>query len=157
MALTKVGSGGIENVTNAANATFLTIDASEQITVASEGGAVTTSVQQGLAKAWCNFEQSSSHTVRDSLNISSLSDDGNGLTDTNYVNNFANDDYVAAGHAGRQAAASTTAYWLFPTSSTVVYSTSATSWQGGYSIGTSSSMGVLDLFLALCTTHGDLA
>ena len=43
MALTKIGSGGIENVTNAANATFLTIDASEQITVASEGGAVTTS------------------------------------------------------------------------------------------------------------------
>ena len=31
MALTKVGSGGIENVTNAANATFLTIDASEQL------------------------------------------------------------------------------------------------------------------------------
>lgn len=37
MALTKIGSGGIKNVTNAANATFLTIDASEQITVASEG------------------------------------------------------------------------------------------------------------------------
>ena len=49
MALTKVGSGGIENVTNAANATFLTIDASEQITVASEGGAVTTSLQQGFS------------------------------------------------------------------------------------------------------------
>ena len=53
MALTKVGNGGIENVTNSANATFLTIDASEQITVASEGGAVTTSIQQGVLNMWC--------------------------------------------------------------------------------------------------------
>ena len=127
------------------------------IDVTGEGNSTTTNLQQGLAKAWCNFEQDSSHTVRDSLNISSLDDSGYGLTDTNYTNNFANDDYVAAGHAGRQGASTTTAYWLFPTSSTVIYSTSATSWQGGYSIGTSSSMGVLDLFLALCTTHGDLA
>ena len=127
------------------------------IDVTGEGNSTTTNLQQGLAKSWCNFEQASSHTVRDSLNISSLTDSGYGLTDTNYSNPFANDDYVAGGHAGRQAASSTTAYWLFPTSSTIIYSTSATSWQGGYSIGTSSSMGVLDLFLALCTIHGELA
>ena len=131
--------------------------AAGSITVYGEGGTATTNLQQGLAKAFCNFEQSSSHTVRDSLNISSLTDVGYGLTNTNYVSSFSNDDYVAAGHAGRQGASSTTAYWLFPTSSTVVYSTSATSWQGGYSISTSSGMGILDLFLALCTTHGDLA
>ena len=76
---------------------------------------------------------------------------------TSFPYTVANDDYVAAGHSGRQAATSTTAYWLFPTSSTVVYSTSATSWQGGYSISTSSGMGILDLFLALCTIHGELA
>ena len=127
------------------------------ISVTGEGNSTTTNLQQGLAKAWCNFEQASSHSVRDSLNISSLTDVGNGLTNTNYVSSFSNDDYVAAGHAGRQAATSATAYWLFPTSSTVVYSTSATSWQGGYSIDTSSGMGVLDLFLALCTIYGDLA
>jgi hypothetical protein len=126
-------------------------------TIQSTGGGAVTLTKQSAAKAWCNFEQSTSHTVRDSLNISSLTDVGNGLTNTNYTNSFGNDDYVAAGHAGRQAATSTTAYWLFPTSSTVVYSTSATSWQGGYSIDTSSGMGVLDLFLALCTIHGDLA
>jgi|TARA_B100000900_G_scaffold258981_1_gene220749 hypothetical protein len=127
------------------------------IDVTGEGNSTTTNLQQGLAKTWCNFEQASSHTVRDSFNISSLTDVGYGLTNTNCTNNFANDDYVAAGHSGRQAATSTTAYWLFPTSSTVVYSTSATSWQGGYSISTSSGMGILDLFLALCTIHGELA
>jgi len=127
------------------------------VTVTGENGSTQTSLQQGLAKGWCNFEQASSHTVRDSLNIASLTDVTEGITNTNYTNNFANDDYVAAGHAGRQAATSTTAYWLFPTSSTVVYSTSATSWQGGFSTGTSSAMGILDLVLALCTIHGDLA
>ena len=118
----------------------------------------TTNLEQGLAKGWCNFEQDSSHTIRDSLNISSLNDDGSGQTDTNYTSNFNNDDYVAGGHAGRQTLTSSTAYWLFPTSKgTIVYSTSSTSWTGGYSISTSSGLQELDLALALCTVHGELA
>ena len=115
-------------------------------------------VAEGSAKGWCNFEQASSHTIRDSLNISSLNDDGAGQTDTNYTSNFANDDYVAGGHSGRQTLTSSTAYWLFPTSKgTIVYSTSSTSWTGGYSISTSSGLQELDLALALCTIHGELA
>ena len=119
----------------------------------------TTNLEQGLAKGWCNFQQSSSHTIRDSLNISSLNDDGSGLTDTNYTNNFNNDDYVAGGHSGRQSSTSVTAYWLFPTADggTIVYSTSSTSWTGGYSNGTSSDLGPFDMDLALCIIHGDLA
>ena len=128
------------------------------ISVTGEGNSTTTNLQQGLAKAWCNFEQSSSHTVRDSLNVASLSDTGSGQTTTNYTNNFANDDYVGAGHSARYGATSSTAYWLWPTSKgTVVYSTSATSWTGGYSLGTSSDLQELDVYLALCTIHGDLA
>ena len=116
------------------------------------------SITDGSAKGWCNFEQASSHTIRDSLNISSLNDDGSGQTDTNYTSNFANDDYVAGGHSGRQTLTSSTAYWLFPTSKgTIVYSTSSTSWTGGYSISTSSGLQELDLALALCTIHGELA
>jgi hypothetical protein len=89
MALTKIGSGGIENVTNAANATFLTIDASEQITVASEGGAVTTSLQQGLAKAWAKTNAAGT-TIDDSNNVTSLTDNGAGdqtITLTNAMSN----------------------------------------------------------------------
>ena len=125
----------------------------------STAGALDTQyVVQGSSKAWCNFEQSSSHTVRDSLNVASLSDTGSGQTTTNYTNNFANDDYVGAGHSARYGATSSTAYWLWPTSKgTVVYSTSATSWTGGYSLGTSSDLQELDVYLALCTIHGDLA
>ena len=126
---------------------------------ASGNNSIATSfVAEGSAKGWCNFEQASSHTIRDSLNISSLNDDGSGQTDTNYTSNFANDDYVAGGHSGRQTLTSSTAYWLFPTSKgTIVYSTSSTSWTGGYSISTSSGLQELDLALALCTIHGELA
>ena len=97
MALTKVGSGGIENVTNSANATFLTIDASEQITVASEGGAVTTSVQQGLAKYWVTFSMVTVSQVHDSLNHSSFTDVGTGHANISFVNSFSNTNYSGAG------------------------------------------------------------
>ena len=93
MALTKVGSGGIENVTNAANATFLTIDASEQITVASEGVAVTTSVQQGLAKAWLNYNQSTP-VIDDSFNITSVADNSAGNFTPTITNVFSNAHYT---------------------------------------------------------------
>ena len=91
MALTKVGNGGIENVTNSANATFLTIDASEQITVASEGGAVTTSLQQGLAKFW--IRHSSASAIQDSFNATSVTDNGTGDFTVVIANNMSNANY----------------------------------------------------------------
>ena len=97
MALTKVGSGGIENVTSSANATFLTVDASEQITVASEGGAVTTSIQQGIAKAW-GANVTDSAVAGDSFNISSISDLGVGDNRPSWSNVFASSDYSAHGN-----------------------------------------------------------
>ena len=99
MALTKVGSGGIENVTNAANATFLTIDASEQITVASEGGAVTTSLQQGLAKHWINMFGDDA-SVRDSLNMSSTTDNATGKKTVNVTNAFSNANFATTTSTG---------------------------------------------------------
>ena len=108
MALTKIGSGGIENVTNAANATFLTIDASEQITVASDGGAVTTSVQQGLLKAWVRIDGIGTAAIDDSFNCGSLTDNGTGdysVTRTNNMSSAAtyyviDGQYLNSGHTG---------------------------------------------------------
>ena len=94
MALTKVGSGGIENVTNAANATFLTIDASEQITVASEGGAVTTSVQQGLAKVWLDYKGDDTVAINDSFNVASVTDSGVGRYDPSFTNAMSTANYA---------------------------------------------------------------
>ena len=113
MALTKVGSGGIENITNAANATFLTIDASEQITVASDGGAVTTSVQQGLAKAWCLFNgQAATPAFFDSFNCSSLTDSGTGVYNPQLTNSMSSASFVSATSAHAAGVAWTAAVYV---------------------------------------------
>jgi len=48
------------------------------ITVTSEGGAATQSLQQGLAKAWVNFNGTGTIAARDSLNVSGLVDNSTG-------------------------------------------------------------------------------
>ena len=63
------------------------------VTVTSEGGAATQSLQQGLAKAWVNLNGTGTIAVRDSLNIASLTDIGTGGYDTNFTNNFSAADY----------------------------------------------------------------
>ena len=123
-------------------------------------GSATMQLQQGLAKAYAHYDQlTTSLTVRNTLNCSSLSDDGTAAVTTNYTANLSDGYYVAGGHSGRDTATSTTAYWIWPTtkSGTITYSTSATSWQGGFSSGTSSVLTANDMFINLMTLHGDLA
>jgi hypothetical protein len=111
---------------------------------------------RGSAKAWANYD-GSVPSVRDSLNLSSLVDNTTGDFTANYSAAFANANYAAKGAPGRQSPTSTTAYWNFPTGSTLAYSVSATNFISGYSIGTSSGMGVLDCFITLFSCDGDLA
>jgi hypothetical protein len=96
MALTKVNRGGLNTgISDSSDATFLTVDSSEQAVIKSEGGAVTTSVQQGLGKMFCNFDGTASGaTVRDSFNVSSTDDDGTGDYGINYTNNMGNTNYA---------------------------------------------------------------
>ena len=54
-------------------------------------------VVNGSAKAWCNYTSFSTTTLSDSLNVSSLTDSGVGLTDVNFSNAFANTVYASAG------------------------------------------------------------
>ena len=49
------------------------------ISVVGEGGSTTTNLQQGLLKAWGNFEASGTVGTNDSFNMSSLGDRGTGL------------------------------------------------------------------------------
>ena len=89
MTLTKIladglgtGVGGVDN-TSTSN---------------SEGGAVTTSVMQGLAKAWLNFNASTgTPSADDSLNFSSFTDDGVGDHDVHFTSSFNNVHYSAVG------------------------------------------------------------
>jgi len=62
------------------------------IVVTGEGNSTTTSLQQGLAKAWINYAGDGT-SIHDSLNMSSLDDDGAGQYTFHYSNNFNNNDY----------------------------------------------------------------
>jgi len=63
------------------------------ITVTSEGGAATQSLQQGLAKAWLNWNTGTSHSTRDSVNVSSISDGGTGVTTITFTSSMSNSNY----------------------------------------------------------------
>ena len=66
------------------------------ILVTGEGNSTTTNLQQGLAKSWASATISSNtHTLQDSLNVSSLTDDGAGRTDVVFSNNMNNANYSA--------------------------------------------------------------
>ena len=94
MALTKVNRGGLNTgVSDSSNATFLTVDSSEQAVIKSEGGAVTTSVQQGLMKSFFYISPAGDVTVKDSLNLSSMTDSGTGRYVGNINSNMGNDDF----------------------------------------------------------------
>lgn len=65
------------------------------ITVTSEGGAATQSLQQGLAKS-CAEIGAGGGSLPDSFNISSLDDDGTGQYGLNFTNNMSNSNYSAS-------------------------------------------------------------
>ena len=77
----KAGSGG-SNVKMANTSTYV-----------SDGGNVTQNTVQGLAKAWCNFTSISATAINDSLNVSSISDQGTGFSTPSYSSTFANAVY----------------------------------------------------------------
>lgn len=62
-------------------------------------GNSTTPVQlsSGRCRGWVNFEQYSSLTVRDSYNVSSVTDDATATFTVNWDTDMPNDDYVTFG------------------------------------------------------------
>ena len=70
--------------------------AAGDVTITSEGGAVTMQLQQGVAKAWVNFNGTGTVAVSDSLNSSSVSDRGTGAYTFNVSNAMSNATYSRA-------------------------------------------------------------
>ena len=69
------------------------------ITVRGEGTA-TTSLQQGLAKIWVNYTHTSTTAIRDSLNMSSITDIDTGSSTLTFANNMNNDDFAQSNGIG---------------------------------------------------------
>jgi hypothetical protein len=101
VALTKVNRGGLNTgISDSSNATFLTVDTSEQAVIKSEGGAATTSVQQGLCKAWC-FLDGYDAVIHDSFNVSHETDEGAGAHQVSFTSNMNNVTFAIANNRSR--------------------------------------------------------
>jgi hypothetical protein len=87
------------------------VDAKNSITiVAGAGNITTTNVQDGLAKAWVNFNGEGTIATRASLNVASLTDNGTGNHEYNLTNNMSSANYarlVSAGDSGNRRVADT--------------------------------------------------
>ena len=74
---------------------FTGVTTAGSIDVTGEGNSTTTNLQQGLAKAWVNFNGTGTIAARDSLNNSSLTDNGTGYYTITLTNAMGNANYVA--------------------------------------------------------------
>ena len=61
-------------------------------------------IAQGRAKMWINFDQTN-HSIRDSFNVSSLTDQGVGFTDINYTTAMSNTNYCGIMYTNARDAA----------------------------------------------------
>ena len=87
----------VQTIKHTNNTTAITVDSSAQMTVKSDGGATTTSLQQGLTKAWSNLDGSGTAANRDSFNMSGVTDNAVGKYRLTFSNNMSNNDFSVSG------------------------------------------------------------
>ena len=126
------------------------ITAAGDITITSEGGAATQSLQQGLGKVWHHYNQSGTLATVNSFNVSSATDNGVGITTTVYTNVLANDKYVVSG--SHNSPLSNTASWV------TGFDNSANFKTGQVTCSTfNAGSGRVDATKAMMSIQGDLA
>ena len=160
MALSKIQS---ESVNLADNFSFtgtvtgagLTSPFATTVAVTSEGGAVTINLAQGLAKTWVNFSASGA-AVRDSINISSITDSGVGKFSMNMSNAMGNDDYAMSGCAFHSGAGGFNDATVISRDTTQVGSISTTV-NPFYTYRVEGIAAITDCLENMVTLHGDLA
>jgi hypothetical protein len=94
----------LDTITGKSTATTITIGSTPVVSASANSmtirgeGSNQTSIQQGLLKAWGNFEAQGTVGTNDSFNMSSLSDRGTGLFTVNVANDFANGNATMTGY-----------------------------------------------------------
>ena len=139
----------VQNIKHTNNTTAITVDSSAQMTVKSDGGATTTSLQQGLAKCWFQITGVSTASLNDSLNVSSFNDEGTGNYKITYSNNMSNTTYSFSDGSAWNVGST------FSTYSGTDKDEILTSTLEIYHVNTSDS--ATDANLSMGSIHGDLA
>ncbi len=118
------------------------------IDVTSEGGAVSTNLQQGLAKAF-EIHDGDETTILESINISSITDGATGICSPAFINDMSSVNYFTAGSTGDESANSgyiaSVRYNAAATTSTYTYRT------------VNSAGSATDRDNTMSCNHGDLA
>ena len=89
----------LDTITGKSTATAITIGSTPVVSASANSmtirgeGSNQTSIQQGLAKSWVNFNGTGTIAARDSLNVGSLTDNGTGDYSPNFSTNMANASY----------------------------------------------------------------
>ena len=110
------------------------------------GATATQSLEQGVAKAWHMSKDAGTLAIDDSLNISSVDDDGTGDYGQNYASNFTSGDKSITISGG---------YWTFNGEIDAVPSSSADEFK--CKDVASSGAPARDANVLCITVHGDLA
>ena len=121
---------------------------------AGNNSVATSVVSNGTAKAWVNLNQDGTHSVRGSNNVSSVSDEGVGATQTNLTSATADANYALAGTSGDEAGNS--GCWHSTGYNVNSYNTSNTTSSFHQQIYYATAS-VADSSFVYCTLHGDLA
>lgn len=101
---------------------------------------------QYASKAWANVAQPSTQTLVDGVNISSIVDDGLGLTDLNFTSAMSDADYPVSGMGGGSGSGS------IRIASTISGNTAAL-----LALQGASQAAVVDLHECMSAVFGDLA
>ena len=112
------------------------------IAVTGEGNSTTTNLQQGLAKAWCNFQGTGTVAIHDGFNSASLTDVGTGQYKVNYTSAMASDKYGYSFCANAQ-----TDVGMDDNATTYCHLFVRQGWDST----------TIDIAEPCCTIHGDLA
>ena len=155
MALSKIIAEGVDLTdtfafTGTVTGAGLASPLANTVAVTSEDGAATTNLVQGLAKMWVNFNGSGPTVIRDSFNVSSISDLGNGYTRLTFTSNLSGSDYPVTGSATRISGDQSSIVMPKSLATTTV---EIDSWLENAGAGSRS----FDISSVFCNLHGDLA
>ena len=126
------------------------VTAAGSMLVVGEGGTNTTNLQQGLGKAWVNFDGTASGAAaRDSLNVSTMTDRGTGKFTITFATVMGNTNYnsVASATVGGEANYNRSAG----------AASNATNFSYLNTFESSGNTALVDAAYTSATFHGDLA
>ena len=121
----------------------------------STGG--TTYSARGIAKAWVNFDGTGTIAARDSENVSSLTDNGQGDYTVNFTNAFGAADYTVSGTASGNADATRGYTGFMAADASNAPTASALRTKFGLGANTVGNGQLYDSVYCTVLNHGDLA